>query len=85
MEKWLCKECRKVPKDNDINTLVFEIKNTIDLNHEESKDSPTKRDKECICCNKTISKTNCSKHEKTIKHSGNVKTLSSQGLSNYII
>ena len=69
-------ECRKVSKDKENNFNFQNDKNTIDIKHEESKDSPTKRDKECTSCNKIISKTNRSKHKKTIKHSENVKTLS---------
>ena len=79
MEKWtICKDCRKVLKDKENNFNFQNDKNTIDLNHKESFRFSRHSFIECICCNKIISKTNWSKHEKTIKHIENVKTLSSQ-------
>jgi hypothetical protein len=57
-KKTICKECVKVSNDKNQNFTELSnnsnIKHIIDINHIE-----------CTSCNKIISKTNWSKHEKT--------------------
>jgi hypothetical protein len=57
--KRLCKECVKVSKDRELsnNSSYQNVKRTLDIKHIE-----------CTTCNKIISKTNWSKHEKTQIH-----------------
>jgi hypothetical protein len=97
-KKTICKECVKVSNDEGLKSNGLKQSFNLSLDVKESSNSPDQNSNikhiidinhiECISYNKIISKTNWSKHEKTIKHSNsvlhlntfgeNVKTLSSQ-------
>ena len=84
----ICKECRKVSLALDSRRQAVPAAHFVGVSKDKENnfqnDKNTLAEKlpalsttiECTSCNRTISKTNWSKHKKTIKHSENVKTPS---------